>query len=111
MDSHYGVALARTSPRQGGCMTTTALKVLMVEDSPEDACLILRQFEKGGYKVTCERVFTSKTLAAALAQGGWDVVLSDFTIPGFSGSAALTQVREYSADLPFIFVSGTIGED
>ena len=64
-----------------------------------------------GYEVTAERVETRETLTAALDRQAWDLVIADYTMPRFSGLAALDLLRERDPDLPFIFVSGTIGED
>src|SRR4029077_9332742 len=65
----------------------------------------------GGYNVVSERVDTPEALVAALQRGVWHVAVADYTMPGFTGTAALTLLRQHDADLPFIFVSGTIGED
>ena len=89
----------------------TVLKILVIEDSEEDTLLLIRELTKAGYSVEFEQTYSAETLAAALEKGGWDVVCSDFTLPGFSGTAALTQVRKHDAEVPFIFTSGTIGED
>ncbi len=89
---------------------TQPLRALLVEDSPADAELILAELERGGYAVTFERVQTAESLRAALRYD-WDIVLSDYSMPGFSGTAALEILRELDRDLPFIMVSGTIGED
>src|SRR3989454_4777282 len=89
----------------------TVLKVLVIEDSEEDTLLMVRELTKAGYSVEFEQTYSAATLAAALEKGGWDIVFSDFTLPGFSGTAALTQVRKHDAEVPFLFTSGTIGED
>jgi PAS domain S-box-containing protein len=89
----------------------TPLHVLMVEDSEDDALLTLRELGRHGYAVTLERVETADGLRAALARPGWEIVLSDYALPGFNGEEALRMVRASGQDLPFIFVSGTIGED
>ena len=89
----------------------TKLHLLIVEDSPEDAALIRRELERAGCAAACERVETEAALRQALAQSAWDAVLCDYTLPQFSGKMALQIVRETDADLPFIYVSGTIGED
>jgi hypothetical protein len=87
------------------------LRVLMVEDSEDDARLLARELTRGGFEVASERVDTEETLKAALSREQWDVVFADFTMPRFRGTTALEIVRRWDADLPFIFVSGTIGED
>lgn len=89
----------------------TKLHILLVEDSQEDATLMQRELERAGYNVASERVETESALRQALVQADWDAILCDFTLPEFSGESALRIVRESDADLPFIYVSGTIGED
>jgi diguanylate cyclase (GGDEF)-like protein len=90
---------------------TTPLRLLLVEDSMDDALLLVRELELGGYDVACERVETYQDMSEALDRQRWDVVIADYTMPKFSGTAALELVRNRSVDAPFIFVSGTIGED
>jgi diguanylate cyclase len=87
------------------------LRLLLVEDSMDDALLLVRELELGGYDVSCERVETFHDMSAALDRERWDVVIADYTMPKFSGTAALELVRNRSVDAPFIFVSGTMGED
>lgn len=87
------------------------LRLLLIEDSEDDAELICRRFEGGGYGVECRRAADRESLAAALAEGGWDLVLSDHQLPGFDALAALATVRAAAGDLPFIIVSGQIDED
>src|SRR5262249_44447462 len=87
------------------------LRLLLVEDSMDDALLLVRELELGGYDVSCERVETFHDMSAALDRDRWDVVIADYTMPKFSGTAALELVRNRSVEAPFIFVSGTIGED
>jgi two-component system, cell cycle sensor histidine kinase and response regulator CckA len=86
------------------------LKLLVVEDSEADTELLVRAIRKGGYEVSYKRVDTREALHASLLEP-WDLVISDHSMPGFSGVAALDMVREKQLDVPFIFVSGTIGED
>ena len=88
-----------------------SLHVLLVEDSDDDAQLLILELTRGGHKVTAKRVETADALRDALAEGRWQVVLCDFTLPHFSGSEALRIVKESGMDLPFIYVSGTMGED
>jgi PAS domain S-box-containing protein len=87
------------------------LRVLLVEDSADDARLLVRQLVTAGYEVQHERVETPAAMRDALTRLSWDLVISDYSMPGFSGTAALSLVQELGVDLPFIFVSGTIGED
>ncbi len=87
------------------------LRVLMIEDSEDDALLLERELRKGAYDLVCERVETEAAMRAALDRGPWDLVLSDHWLPLFSGPAALGVLRASGLDLPFIIVSGTIGEE
>ena len=87
------------------------LRVLLVEDSEDDAELVVRELTRGGYDVTAWRVDTAEALIAAFEDGRWDLTIGDFSMPQFSGTAALAVVRQFDAEMPFIFVSGTIGED
>jgi diguanylate cyclase (GGDEF)-like protein/PAS domain S-box-containing protein len=91
--------------------TTQPLRTLIVEDSEDDTLLLVDQLEiEGGRSVDWQRVETEQALTEALQQH-WDIVLSDYTMPHLSGMRALEVVRQYDLDLPFIFVSGTIGEN
>lgn len=87
------------------------LRVLLVEDVETDAVLVLRALRKGGFQPEWQRVDTAEAMAAALDQKSWDIVLSDSSLPAFSGQAALQLLRERRADLPFLVVSGAIGEE
>jgi PAS domain S-box-containing protein len=87
------------------------LRVLLVEDSEDDAALLLRQLKRGGYDVTYERVYTADAMRAALAGQTWDIVLSDYSMPSFNAPGALAVLHESGIDLPFIISSGTIGEE
>jgi CheY-like chemotaxis protein len=88
----------------------TPLHVLIVDDSDDDARLLVRELTRVGYDVTSRRVDTGEALARALSDA-WQVVLCDFTLPRFSGEEALRLVKVSGLDLPFIYVSGTIGEE
>ncbi len=89
-----------------------ALEVLLVEDSEDDALLLLRQLRRGGYEPILKRVDTAEAMEAALDERGWDLVVSDHSMPTFSSVAALDLLRRKGfVDLPFIIVSGQIGED
>jgi signal transduction histidine kinase len=85
--------------------------VLVVEDSVADAEMILRELRRGGFAPIHERVETAAALRAALAHQGWDVVLSDYYLPGFDAPGALAVLQASGDDLPFIVVSGSMGED
>ena len=89
----------------------TTLRVLVVEDSVNDAALTLRELERGGYDVYHERVETPEGMNTALEKADWDVVIADHAMPRFSAPAALEILQERDLDLPFIIVSGKIGED
>ncbi len=86
-------------------------RVLLVEDSEDDACLVLAALKHSGVEVDHQRVWTRETLAAALQQGPWHAVLSDHNMPQFDGIEALAMVRAHDQDIPFILVSGAIGEE
>jgi signal transduction histidine kinase len=87
------------------------LRVLLVEDSADDAALIVRHLQLGGYDVESERVDSRNSMSTAIERKNWDLVICDYSMPNFSGSEALQLLRERDRDIPFIFVSGTIGED
>jgi PAS domain S-box-containing protein len=88
------------------------LRLLLVEDSEDDALLLVRKLRRGGYEPAWERVDTPAAMEAALDGGSWDLIISDHSMPGFSSVAALELLRRKGfVDLPFIIVSGRIGED
>jgi PAS domain S-box-containing protein len=87
------------------------LRVLVVDDVEDDALLVLRELERSGSKLDWERVEDAPSLRAALARGPWDLVISDWAMPRFSALGALSIVKESGLDLPFIMVSGTVGEE
>ncbi len=87
------------------------LRVLIVEDSEDDMHLILRELRRGQYEVAYERVEKPPAMQSALAQGPWDLILCDFTLPSFGASAALKILKESGTDIPFIVISGTIEEE
>ena len=89
----------------------TPLRVLIIEDSEDDAAMLIRELRSGGYDPTFKRVETDQAMTASLDQQGWDVIIADYTMPEFSGQAALALVRKKGLDLPFIMVSGTVGEE
>ncbi|WP_172825468.1 PAS domain S-box protein [Geobacter sp. DSM 9736] len=88
----------------------TDVRLLIIEDVEDHALLQVRELRKNGFNVDFERVETREELEAALRAGVWDAVLSDYNLPGFNGLEALRIVQE-KADIPFILVSGAIGEE
>ena len=92
-------------------MPEIPVKLLFVEDVEDDMLLILRELRQGGLKPDYQRVDAARTLEAALAEGGWDIVVTDHNLPSFDSRAALEIVRSHDPDLPVIIVSGTIGEE
>ena len=88
-----------------------ALRVLIAEDSEDDALLLVRELRRGGYALTYERVDSAAAMTAALDRQSWDLVIGDHSMPHFGGLAALALVRERTLDVPFICVSGTITEE
>ncbi len=88
-----------------------ALRALIIEDSPDDAELLRRELERGGYQLTSQRVQTAHDMEAALRRESWDIIFSDWAMPQFSAPDALEILKHEGVDLPFIITSGTIGED
>ena len=89
----------------------TALRFLLVEDSEDDVQLILHELRRRGYDPTHKRIETPEDMRTALTEHTWDVILCDYVMPHFSGLAALKLFKESGLDLPFIIVSGRIGEE
>jgi signal transduction histidine kinase len=87
------------------------IRALLVEDSERDAELLLHELAEGGYDVASLRVETADAMRVALLTQTWDVVLSDYSMPTFSAPDALRVLHETGLDVPFIIVSGTIGEE
>jgi len=88
------------------------LRILLVEDSEEDALLVKRALSVGGFADnTFHRVETAEAMDQALSHEKWDIIISDFSLPKFSGLAAFNLYKKKGLDLPFIIVSGTIGEE
>jgi diguanylate cyclase (GGDEF)-like protein len=86
------------------------LRVLLIEDSEDDAELLIAELQQGGYEPTYERVDTAVAMTEALNGQSWDIILSDFSMPSFSAPAALDLLTQTGLDIPFIIVSGAIGE-
>lgn len=89
---------------------TDHLKILNIEDSEDDSLLLLRELRRGGFNVILERVETAEALCEALARQSWDAIISDYHLPKFDASDALAIVKQNNPNLPFIVVSGKIGE-
>ena len=87
------------------------LRVLFVEDREKDVELLVLELRRGGYDLVQERVDTPEAFGAALERQGWDIILCDYQMPRFDAPAALALVKERKVDLPFIVVSGTVGEE
>ncbi len=87
------------------------LHVLIVEDSEDDARLIVRHLAKAGFDPVHERVETAKAMGDALEDKTWDVILCDYNLPGFGVPLALRVLKDAHLDLPLIVVSGVIGEE
>jgi len=88
-----------------------AIKLLVVEDSEDDALLIRSELQLAGYEVISTRVETAEAMSRALDSGTWDLIISDHSLPCFSSAAALRIMKEHRLDIPFIIVSGTIDEE
>src|SRR5207244_1025381 len=90
--------------------STIPLRVLLVEDSEDDAELILLELRASGYDPESTRVSSAGSLREALAMGEWDIVSCDYHLPGFSSMGALRLIQESNLDLPFLLVSGSVPE-
>jgi PAS domain S-box-containing protein/putative nucleotidyltransferase with HDIG domain len=89
----------------------TLLRVLIVDDSDDDANLVIRKLRGGNYEPQWERVDTAEAMKNALEREEWDIILCDYKMPNFSAQAALRLAQKKNIDIPFIIVSGAIGED
>jgi PAS domain S-box-containing protein len=87
------------------------LRLLIIEESVDDALLTVRELKRAGYEVTFERVETAAEMRIALQQNTWDLVIADYSLPQFSGIAALELLKSTGLDIPFFIISGSIGED
>ncbi len=87
------------------------LKILIVEDSEDDTLLLVNKIKKSKPNVQCKQVQTAMDFKEAVLKEDWDIVLSDYYMPGFNGLEALSILQELKEDIPFIIISGTIGED
>jgi len=89
-------------------MTAKPLRILLVEDSERDAALVMLYLRRGGYEPTLQRVDTRFEMKARLRSNDWDIVISDFNLPGFNAYAALEALQESGKKIPFIVLSGEI---
>jgi PAS domain S-box-containing protein len=89
----------------------TPLHVLIVEDSEFDAQIMVNLLRRGGYEQMSQRVENTESMKAALEAGPWQLILADYNLPAFNAPAALQVLKDSGLDLPFIIVSGGIGED
>jgi diguanylate cyclase (GGDEF)-like protein len=94
-----------------GAATARPLRLLLIEDSDRDAAHVTLSLRRGGWAPEIRRVETKEEMSAALHDGTWDAIVSDYHLPRFSAPEALALLREACLDIPFIVVSGAIGED
>ncbi len=92
-------------------MKDPSLRVLMVEDSENDALLLIRVLRKGGYHSVYERVETAAAMKKALQERQWDIILCDHSLPNFNALSAIALLKESNIDIPLIVVTGTVGEE
>jgi PAS domain S-box-containing protein/putative nucleotidyltransferase with HDIG domain len=88
-----------------------SLRVLMIEDSEDDAQLLIRDLKKGGYNPLYERVETAAAMKKALQEKQWDIILCDYNMPQFNAPSAIAVLKEANIDIPLLIVSGAIGEE
>ena len=88
-----------------------AIRVLIIEDSPADATLIEWELTHAGYDPVTRRIERAPELVAALADATWDLIICDYRLPQFSAQAALALLKAHGSDVPFIIISGAIGEE
>ncbi|HZC18130.1 MAG TPA: response regulator, partial [Rubrobacteraceae bacterium] len=100
-------ARRETRRKAGG----TPLRALIIEDSEDDALLIVRELRRGGYEPLYERVDTPEAMGEALGRGPWDVLISDYYMPRFRAPEALALLRGRDSHVPFVIVSGKVGEE
>ncbi|TLY12735.1 MAG: response regulator, partial [Nitrospirae bacterium] len=98
-------------PTEQGTRVKSPLRILHLEDSQTDAELIVATLAEEGIACEARRIDTKADFVAALEQGGFDLIIADYSLPSFDGIAALALAREKCPDVPFIFVSATLGEE
>ena len=90
---------------------SNSLRALIVDDSEDDAQLVLRTLRRSGVEIASLRVDAPDTMQTALHTNTWDIILSDYSMPHFSGPAALELLMKSGLDIPFLIVSGKVGEE
>jgi PAS domain S-box-containing protein len=90
---------------------SAVLNVLLLEDCPDDAFLLERELKRGGYFPHIERVWTEPQMQDALSREAWDIVVSDYSMPSFDGLKGLSLLKQSGRDIPFVMVSGSLGEE
>src|SRR5436190_22292314 len=90
---------------------TLTWRILLIEDCQSDAALIVRHLENGGYRIYADCVQTAAALRTALAAAEYDAIIADYHLPQFDAPAALSIARENGRDIPFLVVSGAMGEE
>lgn len=88
-----------------------AIRLLLVEDNESDAELLRLELKRAGLELDLRRVASSRDLRHELTEGGWDIIISDYSMAGFDGVRAFRMARELRPEVPFIFVSGALGEE
>jgi DNA-binding NtrC family response regulator len=88
-----------------------SLNILNIEDSEADYALVRRLLSKAGYDVYSERVETAEAMRAALSSREWDIIISDYQMPNFGALQAFEVLKKSGLEIPFIIISGTIGEE
>jgi two-component sensor histidine kinase/DNA-binding response OmpR family regulator len=104
-------AIAGSEATNGPEPNRQHLKVLLVEDYEDDALLVIHALRAGGYELFVQRVECAQEMREALRASKWDLILSDFRLPEFTAHAAFAIYREFGLDIPFLIVSGVIGEE
>ena len=92
-------------------MNDQPLRLLMIEDSEDDALLIIRNLKKGGFNLVYERVETAAAMKKVLKEKQWNIILCDYGLPKFNAPSAIALLNETNIDIPLIGVTGTIGEE
>jgi PAS domain S-box-containing protein len=92
-------------------MRDQILRALIIEDSEDDALLLIRELQKGGYDPVYDRVETAAAMEKSLKEKQWDIVLCDYTLPEFNAPSAIAVLKKTNMDIPIIIISGTIGEE